>query len=179
MTDDICIRLAAADDVAALAALAARTFPLACPPSTTPADMDLFIAERLSPETFATALGDGLRRVLVASDASGALVGYTLLVLGEPSDEEAAGAVTVRPAVELSKCYVEEERHGAGVAAALMTASLAAARDLGAAGIWLGVNQRNVRAQRFYAKTGFAVVGTKHFTVGTAREDDYVMDRPL
>jgi RimJ/RimL family protein N-acetyltransferase len=36
-----------------------------------------------------------------------------------------------------------------------------------------------VRAQRFYAKSGFARVGTKRFLVGDRFEDDYVYERPL
>lgn len=165
------VRLATPDDMPGLAALAAATFPLACPPSVGPADADAFVAAHLSPERFAGHLVDPDHRVLVASDESGTLLGYTLLVLGEPHDEHAAAAVTLRP--------VQPSSHGTGVAAALMAASLAMARDLGAAGIWLGVNRHNVRAQRFYAKSGFAVVGTKHFTVGSVREDDYVMERAL
>ena len=45
--------------------------------------------------------------------------------------------------------------------------------------LWLGVNQKNQRAQRFYAKQGLSVAGTKTFTVGAAVENDYVMVRPL
>lgn len=164
----------------ALAELAALTFPLACPPSIGPADTAAFIAARLSPEAFATHLANPSHRVLVAtSDDDAALIGYTLLILGEPADADAAVAVTARPTVELSKCYVHPGHHGTGTAAALMRASLAEARGLGAGSVWLGVNQHNSRAQRFYAKSGFTVAGTKHFTVGTVREDDYVMTRAL
>ena len=53
------------------------------------------------------------------------------------------------------------------------------ARDRGAQGMWLGVNQLNARAQAFYTRSGFAVVGTKHFQVGGRLEDDYVLERPL
>jgi tRNA (guanine37-N1)-methyltransferase len=178
-SDETAVRLATPDDVPALAALAALTFPLACPPSIGPEDARAFIAAHLSPGRLREHLADPDRRVLVAPDEAGALVGYTLLVLGEPRDEDAAAAVRLRPTAELSKCYVHPDRHGTGTAAALMTASLAAARGLGASGVWLGVNQHNARAQRFYAKSGFAVVGTKQFTVGGVREDDYVMERAL
>ena len=177
--DEPAVRLATPEDIPELAELAALTFPLACPPSITPADAAAFVADRLSPGAFAAYLADPAREVLVAADETGALVGYTLLVFGEPYDEDAAAAATIRPTVELSKCYVHPDRHGAGTAAALMSASLDLARRLGAAGMWLGVNQHNARAQRFYAKAGFAVVGVKHFTVGRVREDDYVMERPL
>ncbi len=60
-----------------------------------------------------------------------------------------------------------------------MTAALAHAAALGAASVWLGVNQQNVRAQRFYAKHGFGVTGTKTFRLGNHIEADYVMVRPL
>lgn len=174
------VRPAAPADLPALAELAALTFPLACPASIGPADAAAFIASRLSREAFAAHLAEPSHRVLVATDDDGGpLIGYTLLILGEPADADAAAAVTIRPTVELSKCYVHPVHHGTGTAAALMGASLAAARGLGAGSVWLGVNQHNSRAQRFYAKNGFTVAATKHFTVGTVREDDYVMTRAL
>ena len=44
--------------------------------------------------------------------------------------------------------------------------------------MWLGVNQENQRAQRFYAKSDFRVSGTKTFRLGDSVENDYVMVRP-
>ena len=61
----------------------------------------------------------------------------------------------------------------------LRAAGLEGAGERGASGVWLGVNQQNERAQRFYRKSGFEVVGTKRFLVGDAYEDDFVMERPL
>jgi ribosomal protein S18 acetylase RimI-like enzyme len=87
--------------------------------------------------------------------------------------------VKVSPAVELSKMYVLPDSHGSGVSTALMNAALAAAAELRGACLWLGVNQENRRAQRFYRKHGFAVHGTRTFMVGTRREHDYVMVRPV
>ena len=172
------VRTAAPDDVDALAALAALTFPLACPPGSTARDQQEFIDAVLSPARFREYLVDPSRVVLVA-DEDGALVGYTMLVFAEPTDPDVAVALTLRPSVELSKCYVHPDHHGAGLAHALMTASLDAGRARDAVGMWLGVNQLNVRAQAFYRRSGFAVVGTKHFTVGTRLEDDYVLERAL
>jgi ribosomal protein S18 acetylase RimI-like enzyme len=100
--------------------------------------------------------------------------GYTMLVFGEPSDDDVSAAVSVHPIAELSKVYVLEGHHGAGVGAALMAASLAAARERAVAGVWLGVNQQNARANRFYEKSGFAIVGEKKFLVGGKTEDDFV-----
>ncbi|MDZ4233902.1 MAG: GNAT family N-acetyltransferase, partial [Dietzia sp.] len=61
---------------------------------------------------------------------------------------------------------------------ALMVAALQHAAELDAACVWLGVNQQNQRAQRFYAKHGFAITGTKTFRLGTHIEQDYVLVRP-
>ena len=171
------VRPAEHGELDALARLAALTYPLACPPGSSEQVQQAFIEAVLSPARFAEYLDDPSRDVLVAGDDE--LVGYTMLVAGEPADEDVQAALHLRPTIELSKCYVHPDHHGAGIANALMAASLEVARERGAHGMWLGVNQQNARAQAFYVRSGFAVVGTKHFTVGTRVEDDYVLERPL
>lgn len=178
----VTVRPAETADVAALAALAALTFPLACPPHTTEEAKAQFIATVLSPERFHEYVVDGERRVLIAEVAASGeagIVGYAMVNFGEPGDTDVVAALTLHPTSELSKCYVLPGHHGAGVAAALMGAALDAARRRGAVGIWLGVNEENARAQRFYGKQGFERVGMKHFQVGGRLEDDYVYERAL
>ncbi len=115
--------------------------------------------------------------MLFLADVAGVAAGYTMLIVGEPSDPDVTAALTVRPTAELSKCYVMPGHHGAGVASALMTRTLEAARERGAAAVWLGVNEENARAQGFYEKSGFAKVGRKRFLVGDRWEEDFVMER--
>lgn len=172
------IRPAVAPDAAALAAVAAVTFPLACPPHTSDEAKADFIAKNLTETSFTGYLADADRALFLA-ELDGEAVGYTMLVFGEPHDEDVAAAITLRPTVELSKVYVLPGHHGAGVSSALMDASLGEARDRNAVGIWLGVNQENARANRFYEKSGFAMVGSKKFLVGERWEDDYVRERAL
>jgi ribosomal protein S18 acetylase RimI-like enzyme len=172
------VRPAVPGDAASLAAVAAVTFPLACPPHTTDEAKADFIARHLTEASFAGYLADPDRDLFVA-ELDGAAAGYTMLVAGEPTDPDVATAVTVRPTIELSKVYVLPEAHGRGVAQELMAASVAAARARGAAGVWLGVNEENVRANRFYEKSGFVTVGTKRFLVGGRYEDDYVRELVL
>jgi GNAT superfamily N-acetyltransferase len=173
------IRVARPDEAAALAELAAATFALACPPHTTAESITAFIRDVLARTNFEVYLADPERLLLVAEDQAGRLTGYTMLVFGEPHDPDAAAAIRIRPTVELSKCYVRADVHGTGTAAALMAATLDAARERGAAGSWLGVNEENARALRFYGKHGYERVGTKHFLVGERYEDDYVLERAL
>lgn len=143
-----------------------------------PAAVDLFVAEHLTPTRFAEYVADPARAVLLAEDG-GRVVGYTMLVHGDPYDADARAVVRHLPTTELSKIYVLPSAHGGGVARDLLAASIDVAREAGAAGIWLGTNQHNVRAQRFYEKSGFERVGTKRFWVGDHWEDDYVFELAL
>lgn len=165
-------------DLDDLADVAALTFPLACPPSATPDNVAAFIAANLSRDRFADYLADPDRVVLSARDRE-RMLGYAMLIRGVADDVDVQRAVPDRPAVELSKCYVLPDAHGSEVAAALMTAALEVSRDLGAVCTWLGVNQNNQRAQRFYTKHGFEITGTKTFRLGDGIEEDYVMVRGL
>lgn len=170
------VEQATAAQAVELADVAARTFPLACPPAVGPDDVAAFITENLSPGRFADYLGDPGRTVLIAVE-DGRILGYAMMIRGVPDDPDVSAAVTDRPAVELSKMYVLPESHGGTVSAALMTAVLEHAEMLGASSVWLGVNQRNERAQRFYAKHGFTITGSKSFRLGGHIEADYVMVR--
>jgi diamine N-acetyltransferase len=176
------IREATAADAAQLAALAAVTFPLACPPGTLPEDIRGFLATQLSAARFAEYIADPSRVVLTAED-DGELVAYSMLVAEEPADPQVAAALTATPSVELSKCYVHPDHHGQGLSHALMQASIDwAGRERNgrtAVVLWLGVNQQNARAIAFYGKSGFRRVGTKHFTVGAVTHDDFILARPL
>lgn len=174
------VRPALPADADALARLAAVTFPLACPPDSTPQAQQAFIRTVLSVERFTDYLADPARVVLVADDpAGGEPLGYTMLVEGDPTDADVRAAITLRPSIELSKCYVLPGHHGQGVASELMAASLRAGRERGAVGMWLGVNQLNARAQAFYRRHGFERVGVKRFLVGDRLEDDFVLERAL
>lgn len=172
------ITAATAADLPELAEVAAATFPLACPPSVTPENVAAFIAENLTHSHFASYLDDPDRLVLVAR-RDGRILGYAMLIRGVPDDDDVKRAVTLRPAVEISKMYVLPDNHGGGISAALMAAALDRAPDLDAKAVWLGVNQNNQRAQRFYSKHGFTVNGTKTFRLGSRIENDYVMVRPV
>ena len=174
----LAVRIATADsvDVAELATVAARTFPLAAPVSVTRANIAAFVEANLSDVRFAEYLADPHRLILTASHDD-RIVGYAMVIRGIGDDPQVQRAVPVRPAVELSKMYVLPDHHGSGVSTALMDAALAAAVDLAANCVWLGVNQENLRAQRFYTRCGFTVNGTRIFRVGAGTENDYVMVR--
>lgn len=169
------IRTATSNDAGKLAELAAVTFPLACPPGSSPEDIQAHLERTLSEASFAEYLVDANITILVLDDA-GQLNGYTMLIARPTSDPDVASVLSALPSTELSKCYVHPEHHGQGAATRLMKASLADAADKGAAGVWLGVNSQNAKAIRFYEKNGFERVGTKSFQLGNTVEHDFVME---
>lgn len=176
----VTIRLATPADAAALAEVAAVTFPSACPPDMPREDVDAFVATQLSAERFRGYLAEADRLLLVEDEGNGApLGGYTMVVLGEPYAADVAACIRLRPSSELSKCYVRADRQGSGVARDLLQRTIAATADRGATGMWLGTNAANARAQRFYEKAGFERVGTRRFQVGGRLEHDVVMERAL
>ncbi|MHC5795041.1 GNAT family N-acetyltransferase [Lacisediminihabitans sp. FW035] len=167
------IRRAEGGEGAMLHELAADTFGLACPPDTPAEAIVGFIAAQLSEERFEAYLADPDRQILVATDG-GRFLAYAMLITGEPTDPDVAAVVRARPAVELSKFYLRADSHGSGLAAQLMDSTLEHARLRGAVVVWLGVNQQNLRANRFYERSGFGIAGTKTFALGDRLEEDFV-----
>ncbi|MDN5559131.1 MAG: GNAT family N-acetyltransferase [Ruaniaceae bacterium] len=180
------VRIALLDDVAALADLAAVTFPLACPEWVDPESIAAHVAAQLNPERFAQYI-ESDRYIVTVAETDGVLAGYTLSVLpgesGGPDTPEEAAAVTARPVAELSKIYVREGHHRSGLAGLLMADAierLTAVRWQGEplAGVWLGTNAKNVRAIRFYKKSGFRKAGSRRFHLADRVEHDSVFYRP-
>lgn len=175
MTDaSVVVRQALPADLSALAALAARTFPLACPPHTTPENIERHIRERLSETAFAADMADTATEFEVA-DQGGDLVGFTMTVASCPPPDGDGG---VNP-MELRRIYVDADRHGAGVGGRLMGSALERAGRAGHDVVWLGTNQHNGTAIAFYRRHGFEVIGVKTFVVGDSVEEDFVMARSV
>ncbi len=179
------VRPVRAEEAAAVAWLAATTFPLACPPSTAVDEMARHIATHLTPSAFAGWATSDEHTLLAVGQGDG-MVGYALLHLREDASEEtqvvADAARASGPTIELSKIYAHPLAIGTGASAALMRGAIDAAAHLSAAHghpaplpLWLGTNAGNARAQAFYRKHGFVVVGTRKYDVGGRVHDDVVM----
>lgn len=174
----VSISRALAADAHRVSTLARETFPLACPPGTTRENIELFCDTKLSVEAFEGYLANPHIRIWLAITEDQP-VGYLMNVGGEPADPVIAGAVRIRPTVEISKIYVLESAHGSGVASKLMSVAVEDARTEGAQSVWLGVNKHNERANRFYERQGFVIVGERSFQVGESLEDDFVREKAL
>lgn len=169
----VTIRRAAVADALALSALAARTFAETFGADNTPEDLAAHLRSAYGVAQQSAEIADPDVITLLA-DAGDALVGFT-----QVRRAAAPACVTHARPIELHRFYLARAAHGRGVAAPLMRAARAAARELGGLHLWLGVWERNPRAVAFYVKSGFAKVGSHQFVVGSDRQTDWVYVGPL
>jgi ribosomal protein S18 acetylase RimI-like enzyme len=169
----ITIRCANREDAALLAELGARTFAQTFATDNTPDDMAAYIAASFNLAQQTAELADPKSTFLIAEIGSLA-AGYAKLHAGEP----AHGVDSPKP-VELVRLYVSREWLGRGVGEALMRACLNEARQSGYKTIWLGVWERNARAQAFYRKWDFRSVGEHVFQLGSDPQKDLLMQRTI
>jgi len=170
----VAIRRATVADAEALAEFGARTFFETFAKDNTAEDMRMHLASAWAPALQRAELLDVQFDTLLACDREGRLAGFAQLRVGHAP----AGIATVKP-VEVLRFYVDQPWQGQGVAGLLMLAAQDQARARGARELWLGVWERNERAQAFYRKHGFRKVGTQIFVVGTDPQTDHVMLREL
>jgi diamine N-acetyltransferase len=167
------IRRCGLEDAALLSELGARTFAETFAADNTPEDMAAYVATSFNLERQRAELADPASTILIAT-VDGAPAGYAHLLVSEPAD----GVVGPHP-VELMRLYVSREWHGRRVGEALLRASLETAKQAGHETLWLGVWERNGRAQAFYRKWGFREVGEHDFQLGTDLQRDVVMERSV
>jgi GNAT superfamily N-acetyltransferase len=137
------------------------------------ADLKGYIATMYVPERQRAEIADPHTYNRVALDAARIVGAAKLGAFKLPIEPDVAHPM------ELHHLYVVEEAKGAGIAGALMQWTLATARERGAGALYLGVYQGNERAQRFYARHGFSIVGEYEFEVGATRDPEYIMRLPL
>ncbi len=170
---DVTIRHANSDDARLLAELGASTFNETFAADNTSEDMDAYLAAHFSVEQQAAELAHPASSFLIA-EVDGKAAGYAKLQAGEPP-KDIEGA---KP-IELVRLYVSSEWFGRGVGEALMRACLDMARNAGHETLWLGVWERNARAQAFYRKWEFRAVGEHIFQLGADAQRDILMERAL
>ena len=164
------IRQASLTDAALLAKLGEQTFAETFADQNDPKDMAVYLSEAFGPEKQASELADPAVIFLIA-EVNGSAVGYVKLLKGDAPD-----CVLSESPVELARIYVSRSWLGTGIGDWLMESAIARATTDGHRTLWLGVWQRNERAQRFYQKWGFKIVGTHFFQLGSDRQTDYLME---
>ena len=167
------IRRGTLSDAGLLSELGERTFSETFAADNTTEDMAAYIATSFSVAQQTRELEDPASTFLIG-EVEGRPAGYAKLHAGKPEK----GVEGTNP-VEVVRLYVAREWLGRGIGAQLMRACLDEAQQAGHDTVWLGVWERNVRAQAFYRKWNFRTVGEHMFRLGADLQRDLIMERTL
>lgn len=166
-------RHAVPEDAAPLVEFAAHTYYQTFVSSNTPENMQAYLASSFTLPQFKTEMSDPHAIFILAE------VGMELAAYAKLLPAEAPECVQGEAPIELVRFYVDEPWHGSGLASALMERCLAEAGQRGFKTIYLGVWERNFRAQAFYRKWKFVRIGEHVFQMGDDPQTDWWMVRPV
>jgi ribosomal protein S18 acetylase RimI-like enzyme len=167
------IRDAQLKDMSELREVAISSYRDAFAPFNTKENMDAYIEESYTLQILGKELNEPSSKIfLVCEDKK--IVGFSRL---RESDEVAA--MLGSNAIELQRLYVLTAVHGKSAGKFLMESNLTYAREKGYSWIWLGVWERNFRAQQFYKKWGFEKFSEHTFWMGDDPQIDWLLRKKL
>jgi len=167
------IRHAGPGDAARLLEFAARTYFETFSPVNTQENMKAYMESAFTLAQLENEMRDA-RAIFLVVEGEGTLCAYAKLLADKPPD-----CVADTNAIEIVRFYVDRAWHGSGLASTLMEACLGEAKKRGIRTIYLGVWERNFRAQAFYRKWDFVRVGEHVFQMGDDPQTDWWMMRPV
>lgn len=175
MSISINLRQATLDDARPLTDLSYTTFwdAFAHHPKNAPDDLAYYMRQAFTVEQITKELTDP-KSIFLIAEIESELAGYSKIVL----DSIEPGITATKP-VELSRLYSQQKFLGKGVGQALIDACFWRAKEENRDVMWLGVWEFNPRAQKFYEKNGFQVVGRHTFQLGSDPQTDLLMQRKI
>lgn len=166
----VALRPCVAGDEHALALVGAATFLETYAGLVAGPDLVAHTRLQHAPSVYAAWLADGQARLWLATvEPGGAPVGYLVLTQPDLPVETRPGDFEVKRIYLLGRC------RGGGAGKRLMDAAADHVQACGGGRLLLGVYRRNAAALAFYARYGFAQVGTRRFQVGGQQYEDHVL----
>ena len=163
------IRQCSENDLEILRELSAETFRETFAPMNTPEDMKAYLESSFIAEKFRRELRD-VSTTFFLLYSGGKAAGYLKL-----NDAPSQTDINDPASLEVERIYVLAEFQGCGFGALLMDKAVSVARERGRDYLWLGVWEKNEKAQGFYRKRGFYRIGEHSFVIGSDRQTDYLM----
>lgn len=167
------IRKAKIEEVAAVRELAIEVYTDTFAEHNTKENMEAFFNDTYTLEKFQNEFHEPNSALYVAVDDL-KIVGFLRLRL---SDEVNKYLGTNH--IELHRLYVHRDYHGSAVARMFMDESLKYAKAKKYEWMWLGVWEKNFRAQKFYAKWGFDRFSEHVFQMGDDPQTDWLLKKKL
>ncbi|MBS1486893.1 MAG: GNAT family N-acetyltransferase [Bacteroidetes bacterium] len=167
------VRKAKFEEVPAIRELAIEVFTDAFAASNTPENLDSFFRENYSLEKFLSEFKEPDSILYIALDDL-KIIGYLRL---RKSPEVDAHLGTNH--IEMQRLYVHRDYQGTSVARRLMEHAIEYAKKKKFEWMWLGVWEKNTRAQKFYAKWGFERFSEHIFNMGDDPQTDWLLKKKL
>jgi diamine N-acetyltransferase len=171
-TTEPLIRRATPEDAATMAELGRTTFIESFGHSYPPEDLQAYLAESHTLESWTSALTDVRRAIFLAEHPDGRSVGFICVgpcKLPVKDLETTAG--------EIQQLYVLSEFHDLRVGTQLMRLGVDWLVAQGRSPLYVGVWSQNRGAQRFYRRHGFDEVGQYGFPVGKTVDRELILKR--
>ena len=162
-----------AHDVATLQQLSTKTFIATYDEYNTEENMRHYIETEFSTEKLLTDINNPYSGVYFAMQGKDA-VGY-IKVNYAPSQTD----LNDPKSLELERIYVLAEHQGKKIGQFLLEAARNIAVEKNLDYLWLGVWDKNINAQKFYAKNGFTVFGNHTFMLGDDKQQDILLKLSL
>ncbi|MBE5672912.1 GNAT family N-acetyltransferase [Staphylococcus sp. SS35] len=160
-------------DAVELVALAKKTFYDTFGTYYDDKDFELFFDENYTVEKFTQEINDASSFHYFYQE-NGENVGYIKMNINDAQTEKMGESY-----LEVQRIYFMEDFQGGGRGSQLIALAEHTAREHQKHKIWLGVWEHNPRAQSFYQRHGFSVVGEHHFQTGEVTDTDLIMEKEL
>lgn len=170
--DRFVIRRANAADAQTLAEISRTTFTETFGHLYAPEDLAQHLNGTYPPQTYADALQEQGCAAWLLEDGAHEAQGYAY-----------AGPCTLPHAdvrmgdLELKRLYVRKQVQNGGWGARLFEEALRWMQANGPHALWIGVFSQNTGAQRFYGRYGFKKAGEYFYSVGQARDLEFIFLR--
>ncbi|SGX53724.1 GNAT family acetyltransferase [Staphylococcus argenteus] len=136
-------------------------------------DFEQFFKDNYTVEKFTQEIND-VSSFHYFYQENGENVGYIKMNINDAQTEEMGEAY-----LEVQRIYFLKEFQGGGRGSQLIELAEKIAQEHNKHKIWLGVWEHNPRAQAFYRRHGFKVIGEHHFQTGDVTDTDLIMEKEL
>ncbi|MBS1557760.1 MAG: GNAT family N-acetyltransferase [Bacteroidetes bacterium] len=167
------IRKAKIEEVPAIRELAIEVYTDTFADSNTPENLQAFFRDSYDLEKFKTEFYEPDSVLYIALDNL-KIIGF-LRLRKSNEVEHHLGTNTI----ELHRMYIHRDYHGTAVARKLIEQAFEYAKKKNYEWMWLGVWEKNPRAQKFYAKWGFERFSEHIFQMGDDPQTDWLLKKKL
>lgn len=170
---DVYVIRANHQDVNALIEIGCQTFWQAFGEMNPHEDVQAYLANWFNPQQLTSELAEEGNRFYLVKTGETVIAYLKLQMTYATEGLDLPTVILDNSCMHLQRIYVESAWHGTGLAQALMQFSMEQASAEGKTHVFLGAWEENHKAQRFYEKCGFAIVGSHTFQMGSQSHHDY------